>query len=92
MEYFSCVMCRAEFYKQWSAQSICDECEEATQAAQEDDRKGEAQEAAETSESDTSDDDFVQNPLVERDVQRPLIELRAVNAMTNEYEDWVTAA
>jgi hypothetical protein len=38
MEYTSCVMCRAEFYKQWSAESICDECEEATQAAQEDDR------------------------------------------------------
>ena len=28
-------MCRAKFYKQWSAKRICDECEE-TQAAQED--------------------------------------------------------
>ena len=35
IEYTSCVMCRAEFYKQWSAERICDECEE-TQAAQED--------------------------------------------------------
>ena len=31
----SCVMCRAEFYKQWSAERICDECDE-TQAAHED--------------------------------------------------------
>ena len=36
MEYTSCVMCRAEFYKRWSAERICDECEEATQAAEED--------------------------------------------------------
>ena len=35
IEYTSCVMCRAKFYKQWSAERICDECEE-TQAAQED--------------------------------------------------------
>ena len=35
MEYTSSVMCRAEFYKRWSAESICDECEGATQAAQE---------------------------------------------------------
>ena len=31
-------MCRAEFYKQWSAESICDEREEATPVAQEDER------------------------------------------------------
>ena len=35
IEYTSCVVCRAEFYKQWSAERICDECEE-TQATQED--------------------------------------------------------
>ena len=32
-------MCRAEFYKQWSAESICEECEEATQVAREDDER-----------------------------------------------------
>ena len=38
MEYTSCVMCRAEFYKKWSAERICDECEEAAQATREDER------------------------------------------------------
>ena len=41
VEYFSCVMCKAEFYKQWSAESICNGCKAAIQAAQGDDGESE---------------------------------------------------
>ena len=47
-------------------------------------RRSEAQEAAEIPESDTDDDDdFVQYPVV-RDVQRPLIDFRAMDEITDK--------
>ena len=48
-------------------------------------RKSEAEEAAEASEPDTEDDDdFIQYPVVVRDVQRPLFDFREMNEITDK--------